>query len=73
MGNVMSQNKRTTHIRVDREVKTLVDIELPRKRDGNPLYSYNEIFKAGYISLKAYNRVGIGLYGKGVWNKFKKK
>jgi len=59
-------NHKTTHIRVDRNIKTLADMELP-------LYSTNEIFKAGVISLKAYNKAGKIVFGKNVWNKTKKK
>lgn len=63
--------KKTTHVRVDMEIKNLANFDLKAK-DGTPLYTPGEIFKAGYLSLKAYNKIGRGLYGA-VWKKDNKK
>ena len=58
-------NHKSTHVRVERDLLNVAKMELP-------LYTPSEIFKAGYISLKAYNKAGKFIYGKKLWDNKKK-
>ncbi len=55
-----------THTRVEKEILRKAQRDLPD-------FESKEIFKAGYQFLKGLETSGKFIYGKNVWEKFKKK
>lgn len=56
--------RKTTHIRVEKDIWDMAQVRLP-------LYTSREIYKAGVISLMAYNKAGEFILGN-VWKTKKK-